>query len=353
MKRIIITNKQPVLAIAVIAALLVLPTLSVSAGEKPFPHIVPALDGSFPEGFAIGLGTTAYNGSVDGSIYKVDLRSGQGKILVGVQDPDDCTKLGMRVDPRTNYLFVAGCLGGNAFVFDAETGDEKMSYQLAAPGSTIINDLTITKDAVYFTDFFYPFIYRLPLSKNGGIPDAADAAVAIPLIGDFEASNYATANGIVATPDGKTLIVGHSGLSKIFRVDPDTGYADEIIIDPPLRGTAPWTGFIDGLVLRGRTLYIITPGDDPYLEDYPPDILDDLVLELNDMVQVVELDQDMLTGKLVGKISDPGNLDGIASGALLGSSLYVNNGRYFYNEDPDHPPAGVNWITRLSIYDVQ
>jgi len=142
-----------------------------------------------------------------------------------------------------------------------------MSYQLADPNSTVINDLTITNDAVYFNDFCYPFIYRLPLSKNGSIPAAEDAAVAVPLTGDFAGSEYATANGIAATPDGKTLIVGHSGVSKIYRVDPTTGYADEIIIDPPLRGVAnaPFTGFIDGLVLHGRTLYIITPGDDPYL----------------------------------------------------------------------------------------
>jgi len=33
----------------------------------------------------------------------------------------DCFKLGMRVDPRTNYLFVAECFHGNAYVYDADT----------------------------------------------------------------------------------------------------------------------------------------------------------------------------------------------------------------------------------------
>lgn len=344
-------NKNSILAITAIT-LLALPVLSASAGEKPFPKIVPALDFSFPEGFAIGKGHTAYNGSVDGSIYKMDLRSGDGEILVppvpAEDDPFGCSKLGMRVDSRTNYLFVAGCFGGNALVFDADSGDDIMSYQLAPAGSTIINDLTITKDAVYFTDFFYPSIFRLPLSKNGGIPADENAAIEIPLTGDFEGSEYATANGIVSTPDGTTLIVGHSGLSKIYKVDPATGYADEIIVDPPLRGIVPFTGFIDGLVLHGRTLYILTPGDFPDDPDFPyPEGIEPV---LEDMIQVVELDKDMLTGKLVGTITDPGNLDGIASGALFGKSLYVNNARYV--ENPDLPPFGVNWVTKLNRHDV-
>lgn len=287
------------------AILLALPALSASAGDKPFPTVVPALDDSFPEGFAIGKGHTAYNGSVDGSIFKMDLRSGKGEILVG-PEPDfsiefDCHKLGMRVDQRTNYLFVAGCLGGNAYVFDADTGDAIMSYQLAPEGSTIINDLTITKDAVFFTDFFDSFIYRLPLSRNGGIPADEDASMAIPLIGDFEQGPGPTANGIVSTPDGETLIVGHSGLSKLYRVDPATGYADEIEVNPPL------SGFLDGIVMHGRTLYIMNPAWET--------------------VQVVKLDKEMLTGKFVGTITDP-NMNGVASGALFGKSLYVNNAHY-------------------------
>jgi len=332
--------------------LLALPMLSASAGDKPFPKIVPALDFSLPEGFAIGKGHTAYNGSVDGSIYKMDLRSGEGEVLVEANDPYGppfCFKLGMRVDPRTNYLFVAGCFGGNAFVFDADSGEELMSYQLAPELSTIINDLTITKDAVYFTDFFFPNIYRLPLSRNGSIPANEDAGIEIPLTGDFVGSDFATANGIVSTPDGKTLIVGHSGLSKIYRVDPITGYAAEIIVDPPLRGTAPYTGFIDGLVLHGRTLYILTPGDFPDDPEFP--YPDDVEPVLDDMIQVVELDKEMLTGTLVGKITDPGNLDGIASGALFGKSLYVNNARYV--ENPDLPPFGVNWVTKLNRHAVE
>jgi sugar lactone lactonase YvrE len=314
--------------------LLALPILSANAGDKPFPHIIPALDGSLPEGFAIGKGTTAYNGSIDGSIYKVNLRTGQGYTLVPADDPfAGCTKLGMRVDSRSNYLFVAGCEVGNALVFDADNGDFIMEYSLDDSGNSNINDIAITKDTVYFTDFYQPFIYSLPLSKNGRIPSDVNAATAIPLIGDFGVGDNLIdvfANGIAATPDGKTLIIGHSGTSKIFKVDPTTGHADEIIVDPPLNGI--FENFLDGIVLHDGVLYILSPGWNT-AED--------------DMVQVVVLDEDMLTGTRVGMITDPG-MDGIASGAMHGDSLYVNNAHYEAG-----PDDFARWITKLNIYDVQ
>ena len=66
------------------------------------------------------------------------------------------------------------------------------------------------------------------------------------------------------------------------------------------------------------------------------------------MIQVVGLDKDMLTGKLLGVIRDP-DLDAVASGAFFGNSLYVNNARY--NTYPEFDTE--YWITKLSIYDVE
>lgn len=327
------------LAFAAIALTLSIP--AGHAGDHTFPKLVDALDGAPPEGFTIGKGHNGYNGSIDGSIYKVDLRTGQGETLVpaepGFDWQTECHKLGMRVDPRSNYLFVAGCINGDAYVFDADTGEEVMKYQLAPQYESTINDIAITRDAVYFTDFAQPYIYRLPLSRNGRIPGAEDAATAIPLTGDFEAGDNlwgVYANGIAATPNGKTLIIGNSGTSKIFRVDPTTGHADEILVDPPLVGLAEG-GFLDGIVLRDGVLFILTADT---TDTYPP----------VDRIQVVLLGDDLLTGTLVGSITDP-DLDGVASGALHGDSLYVNNARYW-----NYPgPPTEYWITRLSIYDVE
>lgn len=318
--------------------LLALPFLSASAGGKSFPKIVPALEGAPPEGFAIGKGHTAYNGSIDGSIYKMDLRSGQGETLVEAEPgfdvfAGDCYKLGMRVDPRSNNLFVAGCVNGDAYVIDADTGEELKHYQLGPEGEFALpNDLAITKKAVYFTDSYLPLLYRLPLSKNGKLP-SADAIATIQLPDEFildpESDPCCGGNGIVATPDGKTLIVGHSNLSRLYRVDPATGGVDEIEVNPPL------SGFLDGIVLYDGVLFILTPD---VSGAYPP----------VDRIQVVVLDDDMLTGTLVGTITDP-DMDGVASGAMHGDSLYVNNARYF-----DFPGLPTEyWITRLNIYDVE
>jgi hypothetical protein len=316
---------------------LMLPFMAAHAGGHSFPKLVQALNGAPPEGFAIGRAYAAYNGSIDGSIYKMDLRTGEGEVLVpaepGFDIETDCYKLGMRVDRRSNYLFVAGCQIGNAYVFDADTGEELMQYQLTPEFSTVINDLAITRDAVYFTDFGQPFLHRLPLSRNGRLPAGADAATALPLTGDFgddhDAAGFSLGNGIVATPDGKTLILGNSANAQIYRVDPATGHSDRIVVNPPL------VGFLDGIVMLDNLLFILTPYNPPD----PTDI---------DTIQVVELDEEMLTGTLLGVITDP-DLDGVASGALFGDSLYVNNARYrtFPEADTEY------WITKLSIYDVE
>lgn len=311
---------------------LALPAAPVDAADKPFPTRVYTLDGSSSEGFAIGKGPTAYNSSPDGSIYKVDLRSGQGEVLVEAQDPLDCFKLGMRVDDRTNYLFVAGCVYGNAFVYDADTGALLMEYQLNSSGEFgIVNDLTITGDAVYFTDSFRPVLYRLPLSRNGGIPLDAGAATEIPLPAEFINNDpfCCTGNGIVSAPNGKTLIIGHSNLARLYRVDTATGDVNEIAVDGPL------TGFLDGLAIHGDRLYIMTPYDFPG----PPVSID--------RIQVVELDKGYLSGTLVETITDPANLDGVASGAIFGGSLYVNNARYVVEFPP--PPDTPYWVTKLKI----
>ena len=311
---------------------LALPATSVSAADRPFPDRVYVLDGSASEGFAIGKGSTAYNSSPDGSIYKVDLRSGKGEVLVEAQDPLDCFKLGMRVDDRTNYLFVAGCVYGNAFVYDADTGALIMEYQLNNSGEFgIVNDLTITKDAVYFTDSFRPVLYRLPLSRDGGIPLAPGAATEMPLPDEFINNDpfCCTGNGIVSTSNGKTLIIGHSNLARLYRMDTTTGNVDQIAVDGPL------TGFLDGIAMHGDTLYIMTPYDFPG----PPVSID--------RIQVVELDKGYRSGTLVETITDPENLDGVASGAIFGDSLYVNNARYVV----EFPPASDTpfWVTKLKI----
>jgi len=304
---------------------LALANQSVSAAEKSFPHKIVHPTGFQPEGFTIGKGTTAYSGALNGTIYKLDLRTGDSEILIEgevQQDPPSpyvMNVLGMRVDSRTNYLFVAGGRTGKAFVYDADSGSRIAEYQLANENESIINDLTITHDAVYFTDSSNELLYRLPLNPNGGLPLDPGAATAIPLVGDFELGDVTeccAANGIVATADGKTLIIGHSNAVLLYRVDPITGEAHKISADV--------VEFPDGLVLIDRILYVISP---------------------TNQVEVMQLDENLLTGETVSVITDS-TLDGPSSGANLNSSFYVVNSRW----DLTPELTTEYWITKLDMH---
>ena len=67
-------------------------------------------------------------------------------------------------------LFVAGGPTGQVYVYDATTGAAVASYQLAAAGS-FINDVTLTRDAAWFTDWFNAMLDGIPLES--GRPQAS------------------------------------------------------------------------------------------------------------------------------------------------------------------------------------
>ena len=112
-----------------LATVLAAGTMS-GAAAAAFPDTVPLPDGWLPEGIAIGTGTTIYSGSrADGSIWKGDLRTGEGEILV---DTDGRVAVGLKVD--RGLLFVAGGPTGDAYVYDAGTGEEVAVLDLGVPG---------------------------------------------------------------------------------------------------------------------------------------------------------------------------------------------------------------------------
>jgi streptogramin lyase len=197
-----------------------------NGSRKAFPEVVPLPDGFRPEGIVTGRGTEFFVGSLaDGSVYRGDLRTGDGELLV---DPEpDRVAVGLSYDRRSDSLFVAGNGTGKAFVYDAGTGEEAAVYRLTAPG-TFVNDVVVTRTAAYFTDSFRPFLYRVLLGPGGGLPDQG-AVEEIELGDDFDSiAGEFNANGIDAPPDGEYLIVVNSTTGRLYRVDPETGDASEI-----------------------------------------------------------------------------------------------------------------------------
>ena len=144
-------------------------------------------------------------------------------------------------------LFVSGAATGKAFIYDAKTGALIREYQLAT-APTFINDVAVTNDAAYFTDSNRAVIFKLPLGNGGTLPAAAQT---LALTGDFQLVAGFNLNGIVASPDGKTLIAVQSNTGKLFTINPNTGATH--LID--LGGATLMNG--DGLLLHGKTLYVV------------------------------------------------------------------------------------------------
>ncbi len=76
----------------------------------------------------------------------------------------------------------------------------------------MVNDVALTNDAAWLTDSFRAVLYRIPLARNGTLVGQSDVQE-VSLTGDFELAGGFNANGIDATPDGKTLIAVQTNLA--------------------------------------------------------------------------------------------------------------------------------------------
>jgi sugar lactone lactonase YvrE len=159
--------------------------------------------------------------------------------------------VGLKYDPRTHLLYVAGGATGKIYVYDAATGSTTATITATTDASTFVNDAVITRDGVYFTDSYRAFMYRVPLLAHGRLPESP-VAEEIPLSGDYSLiAGQFNANGIVAVPGTEQLIIVNSVLGALYRVDSATGEANLIDLggDDVLNG--------DGLLLEGHELYVV------------------------------------------------------------------------------------------------
>jgi hypothetical protein len=231
-------------------------------GAPVFPAVIRLPVGFGPEGIATGIGTAFYVGSLSpetaGQILVGDLRTGEISELVG---PTGRPALGMKHDPRSDLLFVAGGPSGSATVYAASSGDQIAIYQFQPPSSilppgtptTLINDVVVTGDAAHFTDAAAPFLYRVALGPSG---DPSEDFQPIPLPVNFSMGGACAgppirANGIDATPNGKYLIVVHTSEGRLYRIDTATYSVVPIDLNTDDVCSA------DGLLLDGHTLYVV------------------------------------------------------------------------------------------------
>jgi sugar lactone lactonase YvrE len=279
--------------------------LAAGAAAKSFPDVIPLPNGWRPEGVEAGKHHTLLVGSLAaGAVRQVDVRTGRSFTLV--QPTPGRSATGLELDRAGRLLFVAGGATGQAYVYDAKTGATRATYQLTPAAPRFINDAVLTRDAVYFTDSNRPWLYRLPLTGRKTLPTAGDVQT-IQLSGDYVQQPGFNLNGIEATKDGRTLIAVQSNTATLFKIDPRTGVADKI----ELTGGDATNG--DGLLLEGRTLYVVQN-------------------QLN-QVAVVKLSHDLGSGTVVRLLTHPAFAVPTTIDRVDGR-LYLPNAR-FNDPSPD------------------
>jgi sugar lactone lactonase YvrE len=281
-----------------------------AAAAPQFPDEIDLPGGFFPEGIAVGKGSSFYVGSLStGSIYKGDLRTGEGNVLVTGTAP--FTTVGIEVDNRER-IWVAGGPSGTGRVYDGNTGALLAAYAFTDPEQSFVNDVVVTKDAAYFTDsgtrndpipgaFWFagePRLFVVPLTPGGGLPDASDVEM-VPV--DVPDITFPNLNGIETTPGGNSLIVAHTSGQMLFAVDPATGDAEVVDV-----GGFSFLG-ADGLIRRGTTVYVVENGDN--------------------RVTAVRISPDGSSGMITDTYTQVG-VETPTTAGLFGSALYVVDARF-------------------------
>ncbi|MFL5671785.1 MAG: hypothetical protein ACJ77C_06785 [Chloroflexota bacterium] len=297
-------KRRPFIATLAIAAALVLGAAPAAAAQ-PFPAKIDLPSGWMPEGITAGRGTTVYVGSLaGGGIWKGDVRTGHGSQLVPHWGG---AATGVEYERRANRLWVAGATTGTVRVYDATSGALLKQYTFSPAG--FLNDLVVTRNAVYVTDSNNAWLDVIRLGPGGRLPDAGTM---LPLTGiTVEPPPAFNANGIVATRG--RLIVVDSFVGGLYNVDPHTGAAIPISTG----GVSVANG--DGLELHGNTLYVVR--------------------NANQVVEVFRLGGDLTSARPLGELTSSG-LSVPTTAAFKAGRLWVVNARFGI-------PTTDYWVTRL------
>jgi sugar lactone lactonase YvrE len=272
-------------------ALGALASLMVATGvAQSSPSRIDLPRGWQPEGIAAGTGNTLYVGSIPtGAIARVDARTGRTRVLVAGRRDRAATGL----KAAGGRLYVAGAGTGRAWVYSARTGRQVAAFRLAPDGAdTFVNDVVVTPQGAWFTDSRRMVLYRVPPDLSG--PRTLDVR-GIPL----QAGN--NLNGIVTSADGRTLVAVQTNAGRLWRIDARTGAAKAI----DLGGATVANG--DGLLLSGRTLYVVRNRDN--------------------RIAVVRLSAGLTSGRVTRTIRSA-NFDVPTTVARIGDQLYAVNARF-------------------------
>ena len=153
-----------------------------------------------------------------------------------------------------NRLVVVGRQTGLIFVYNTKTGRliSKLSNGLRT-GQTFLNDTTFAPDgSAYVTDSVNPVLYRVAPTRSGQyeLQEFLKFEGTPVIYVNVPGAAGINVNGIVATSDGRYLIIGKRNENMLFRVDLKS--REIVAVNMP----AGMLNTPDGLFLDGNTLYV-------------------------------------------------------------------------------------------------
>jgi WD40 repeat protein len=296
----------------VVCVMLVVAAVTVAAASatpRPAAYVLPGA-AVFPEGVAFQPETGHFfvSSTSDGSILRGHVSEpAAGPFIPGTTG--QFSAIGLEIDPA-GRLYVAGGFTGTTRIYDAASGALLSTFTSGSNG--FMNDVAVARSGdAFVTDSFRPILWRIPAASVGTsgaleqwLSYAGTPIEYTPAPDDFEV------NGIVASDNGRYLVVVQSNTGKLFRVEIATKEVVEIDI-----GGASVNG--DGLQLVGRRLYAVAAGA---------------------IVEVL-LSGDLSRGKVVSRTTDPSFSSPTTNAIARGRMLVVNSqfDRLFSGQPPVLP----------------
>jgi hypothetical protein len=268
---------------------------TAAATPRPSAYVLPG-NAVFPEGIAFDerSGNFYVGSTTDGSIFRGHVSEPTASPFIPGTTGAFST-IGLELD-NEGRLYAAGGPTGTARVYDASTG--ALLHVFTSGTGGFLNDLVVANTGdVFVTDSFRPVLWRIPAAAI--VPSATPAALEPWLDLTGTPIQYAAGfnlNGIVATPDGRYLVVTQSNTGELFRIE----LATKEVVQIDLGGEAV-NG--DGIELRGRTLYAVASG----------------------LIAKVQLAGDFLSGEVVSRTGDPSFRSPTTIAIARGRLLVVNS----------------------------
>jgi DNA-binding beta-propeller fold protein YncE len=295
-------------ALTAIVSALVVAGLA-SAQSRPDAYMIPG-DRVFPEGVAFQPQTGLFyvTSTDDGTVFFADMKDEEADEFLPPGGDGRTTAIGLEVDG--DRLFVAGGATGLVTVYDTDTRALLGRFE-TGPGG-FLNDIATARNGdAFVTDSLRPVLWRISADLSGIEPWLDFTGTPFEYLPGFNA------NGIVATPDGKYLIVSQSNAQKLFRIDLDTKEVVEIVTTEPVGG--------DGLQLQGRRLFAVAGG----------------------AIVKVKLSGDFLEGRVESRTTDPSWLSPTTNAIARGRMLLVNS--QFARRNAGLPPILPFTVSSLEI----